>query len=118
MLIGAFLGVTAGITFVAMATPDCGGGPDAANCYEWLSYAFAGGLLVAGFLLGSVFVRIVGSATTFMILGGAIATIVALVNGLWLRVPGFALTTLASWVVSHGQKARLDAQYGIYQDDY
>ena len=103
MCLGFFLGLAAASGIITMATPDCSG---AGTCFDWYPYAAAGAILVGGFLLGAVFVATVGSMTTFMIGGSAIALIVALVNGLWLRLPGFVLIGFASWVVGHGQAAR------------
>lgn len=111
MIIGAFIGISVAVSFVSLALPDCGG---TETCTDWAPYATAGGVLVGGFLFGMIFVKIVGSASTFMITGAGVALIVALVNGEWVRAPGFVLLILASWLVGYGQKARLDAQYGYY----
>ena len=112
LIIGFFLGLGAASYVISIATPDCGG---QIPCEDWIPYAAAGVIFVGGFVLGGIFVAIVGSMTTFVIGGAAIAVVVAIVNGLWLRVPGLVLVGLSAWLVGHGQMARYETQrFGYY----
>jgi hypothetical protein len=86
------------------------------TCPDWLPYAIGGLVLPVGFLVGLVFMRIIGVTANFVYWGGAIGFMVALVNGEWLRAPGFLLVMLAGYVLAIGQRTRADvAADGGYQ---
>jgi hypothetical protein len=76
------------------------------------SYAYAGSLLLVGFVAGFLLVRTVGIAAVGATFGGAVGIVVALFNGAFAAAPGFLLIAVVGSLIQNLQKQRVLAGGG------